>query len=143
MIKRVSHVGVVVGNLDESLKLYERVFQLKPRAIVDASGGKVKAAFVPVGDGEVELLQPIDPSAPLMDYLRNHGSGIHHISLATDDIDSDVERMRNEGVVFDREKPTLGAHGTRIIFTAPESTGGIPIELIEERPDNKASKRGD
>jgi methylmalonyl-CoA/ethylmalonyl-CoA epimerase len=87
---------------------------------------------VPVGGDEIELLQPIDPTLPLTQYLRKQGTGIHHISLATDDIESDVERMKRDGVVFDREKPTVGAHGTRIIFTDPKSTGGIPIELIEE-----------
>jgi methylmalonyl-CoA epimerase len=133
MIRRISHVGVVVEDLMETLNVYERVLHLKPRAIVDALDGKVRAAFVPVGDDEIELLQPIAPNVPLMQYLRKHGSAIHHISLATDDIESDVERMRKDGVVFDRERPTVGAHGTRIIFTDPKSTSGIPIELIEEQ----------
>ena len=132
MIRRLSHVGIVVENLEESLKQYERLFNLKPTAVVDALGGKVKAAFVPVGDGEIELLQPIDQNVPLMEYLRKHGSGIHHISLATDSIDAEVDRLRNEGVVFDRDKPTIGAHGTKIIFTVPQSTNGVPIELMEE-----------
>ena len=132
MIRRMSHVGVVVEDLNETLNVYDRVLHLKPRAIVDASEGKVKAAFVPVGEDEIELLQPIDPSVPLMQFLRKYGPGIHHISLATDDIESDVERMRKDGVRFDRERPTVGAHGTRIIFTDPKSTAGIPIELIEE-----------
>ncbi len=132
MIKRMSHVGVVVEDLQETLRVYEKVLHLKPRAIVDAAEGKVKAAFVPIGDDEIELLQPIDPNIPLMQYLRRQGSGIHHISLATDDIEGDVERMKRDGVTFDREKPTVGAHGTRIIFTDPKSTGGIPIELLEE-----------
>jgi methylmalonyl-CoA/ethylmalonyl-CoA epimerase len=132
MITRLSHVGIVVGNLEESLEQYERLFNLRPTAVVDALGGKVKAAFIPVGDGEIELLQPVDQNVPLMEYLRSHGSGIHHISLATDDIDSEVERLRKAGVVFDRERPTIGAHGTRIIFTVPQSTNGIPIELMEQ-----------
>jgi methylmalonyl-CoA epimerase len=132
MIRRLSHVGIVVENLEESLKQYERLFNLKPTAVVDALGGKVKVAFVPVGDGEIELLQPIDQNVPLMEYLRKHGSGIHHISLSTDSIDAEVDRLRNEGVVFDRDKPTIGAHGTKIIFTVPQSTNGVPIELMEE-----------
>ena len=132
MIKRINHVGIVVDDLEETLKVYDKVLNLTPRARVDTLGGRVKAAFVPVGDDEIELLQPIDPTLPIGEYLSKHGRGIHHISLATDDIDSDVDGMRKKGVVFDREKPTMGAHGTRIIFTDPKSTGGIPIELIEE-----------
>jgi len=137
MIRRISHVGIVVENLDESLRMYEKLFGLRPRAIVDALGGKVKAAFVPIGEGEIELLQPIDLSTMLMEFLRKQGSGIHHISLATDNIEHEVDRMRKHGVVFDRERPTVGAHGMRIIFTSAQSTGGIPIELIEEPKNNR------
>jgi len=132
MIKRLSHVGIVVQDLDESLKQYERLFNLRPTAVVDALGGKVKVAFLTVGDGEIELLQPTDANVPLMEYLRKHGSGIHHISLATDNIEAEVDRLKREGVVFDRERPTVGAHGTKISFTVPKSTNGITIELMEE-----------
>ena len=141
MIKRISHVGIVVGNLENSLRLYETLFHLEPSGIVDALGGKVKAAFIPVGDGEIELLQPLDPELPLSEYLRNRGAGIHHISLATDDIESEVEGLRKKGVIFDREKPTVGAHGTKIIFSVPESTDGIPIEITEERGQATVSSK--
>jgi len=133
MIKRISHVGFVVRDLDETLKLYERVFGLKPSVVKDAMDGKVRIAFVPVGDGEIELIQPLDPTIPLGRFLQTHGQGIHHISLTTDDIDSDVNRMRSEGVTFDALKPRVGAHGVRIIFTTPETTGAVPFELCEER----------
>jgi len=125
-------VGVVVENMEQSLGEYARLFGLKPTAVVDALGGKVRAAFLPVGDGEIELLQPIAENVPLMQFLKSHGKGIHHISLTTDDIDADVARLRKLGVLFDREKPTVGAHGTRIIFTLPQSSDSIAIELMEQ-----------
>jgi len=133
MIKRVSHVGVVVSDLDQTLKLYEGVFGLRPSVVKDAMGGKVRVAFMPVGDGEIELLQPKDPEIPLGKFLQAHGQGIHHISLSTDDIDSDVNRMRASGAGFADEAPKVGAHGVRIIFTKPETTGGIAFELCEEK----------
>jgi len=132
MIRRLGHVGIVVENIENSLSQYETLFNLKPTAVVDVLGGKTRVAFVPVGDGEIELLQPLDENVPLMQYLRKHGTGIHHISLTTDDIDAEVSRLRKEGVVFDRETPTVGAHGTRIIFTVPKSTDNIAIELMQE-----------
>jgi len=137
MIKRLGHVGVVVEDLEQSLGEYARLFDLKPTAVVNALGGKVRAAFLPVGDGEIELLQPIDENVPLMEFLKSHGKGIHHISLTTDDIDADVARLRKLGVLFDREKPTIGAHGTRIIFSVPQSTDSVAIELMEEPAQSK------
>jgi methylmalonyl-CoA/ethylmalonyl-CoA epimerase len=94
--------------------------------------GKARVAFVPMGDGEIELLQPKGPEIPLSTFLQTHGQGIHHISLSTDDIDSDVDRMKGEGVAFADEKPKVGAHGVRIIFTKPETTGGIAFELSKQ-----------
>jgi methylmalonyl-CoA/ethylmalonyl-CoA epimerase len=143
MITRISHVGIVVGDLENSLRLYEKLFHLKPSAVVDALNGKVRAAFVPIGAGEIELLQPIDPGLALSEFVRDRGPVIHHISLATDDIESEVDRLRKEGVVFDREKPTVGAHGTRIIFTVPKSTDGVAIELMEEPHADRQSAIGD
>jgi len=137
MIKRLGHVGIVVESMDHSLEQYERLFNLKPTAVVDALGGKVKAAFLPVGDGEIELLQPIDENVSLMQFLRSRGNGIHHISLITDDIDGDVSRLKKKGVVFDRENPTVGAHGTRIILTVPQSSDNVAIELMEQPAQSK------
>ena len=137
MIKRLGHVGVVVEDMEQSLGEYARLFDLKPTAVVNALGGKVRAAFLPVGDGEIELLQPIDENVPLMEFLKSHGKGIHHISLTTDNIDADVARLRKLGVLFDREKPTVGAHGTRIISTLPQSTDSIAIELMEQPAQSK------
>jgi len=132
MIKRLGHVGIVVEDIGKSLSTYEKLFNLKPSAVVEALGGKVRAAFVPVGDGEIELLQPLDDNVPLMQFLRKNGTGIHHVSLTTDDIDADVNRLRSEGVEFDRDRPTVGAHGVRIIFTVPKTTDNITIELMED-----------
>ncbi|MEM2634953.1 MAG: VOC family protein, partial [Nitrososphaerales archaeon] len=88
MIKKISHIGIVVRNMDETLKLFERAFNLKPAVVKEAMDGKLKVAFIPVGDDEIELLQPLDLNIPLGEFLQTHGQGIHHISLATDDIES-------------------------------------------------------
>lgn len=133
MIKRVNHVGVIVRNLDDTLKVYERIFNLKPTTVKTAMDGKMKIAFVPVGDGEMELIQPLDPSLPFSEFLRTRGQGIHHISLSTDNIESEINRMRKEGVAFAAEEARIGAHGVKIIFTKPETTDNITVELCEER----------
>jgi len=133
MIKRLNHVGVIVNDLDSTLKIYERIFGLKPTTVKTAMEGKARVAFVPVGDGEIELIQPLDPNLPQSKFLQTHGQGIHHISLSTDNIESEVDKMRKQGVDFVGEVPKIGAHGVKIIFTKPETTDNITIELCEER----------
>ncbi len=58
MFNRINHVGVVVRDLNETLELFDKLFQLKPAVVKDAMEGKLKVAFVPVGNDEIELLQP-------------------------------------------------------------------------------------
>jgi methylmalonyl-CoA epimerase len=132
MIKRLNHVGVIVNNLDDTLKVYQKIFGLKPATVKTAMEGKARVAFVPVGDGEIELIQPLDPNMPQSKFLQTRGQGIHHISLSTDNIESEVDRMKKEGVAFAAEAPRIGAHGVKIIFTKPETTDNITVELCEE-----------
>jgi methylmalonyl-CoA epimerase len=132
MITRLNHVGVIVNNLDDTLKVYQKIFGLKPATVKIAMEGKARVAFVPVGDGEIELIQPLDPNMPQSKFLETRGQGIHHISLSTDNIESEVDRMKKEGVAFAAEAPRVGAHGVKIIFTKPETTDNITVELCEE-----------
>ena len=132
MIKRLNHVGIVVHDLDATLKIYERIFGLKPATVRTGMEGKARFAFVPVGDGEIELIQPLDPALPLSEFLETHGQGLHHITLSTDNIESEVDRMRKVGVAFAAEQPMIGAHGVKIIFAKPETTDNIMVELCEE-----------
>ena len=138
MIKRVHHVGVVVRNLDEALGMYEKIFDLKPSEVKTTSDGQVKVAFLPVGDGEIELIQPLDYNSALSRFLQSHGEAIHHISLATNDIEGDVDKIRKEGGSFLADNPVIGAHGVPIIFMDPRTTNDIPIELLQEPRRNRS-----
>ena len=138
MIKGINHVGVIVKDLDQSLKQYDKLLKLRATTVMEGLNGKVRVAFVHVGDDEIELIQPLDLETPLGKFLQTHGPGIHHISLTTDNIDGEVDRMRKEGVVFDQQEPRVGVHGVRIIFTKPETTDQLTVELCEELRDKPA-----
>lgn len=133
MIKRIHHIGIVVTSLDETLRLFESIFGLKATIVNDVMDGKARMALIPVGDDEMELVQPIDPDTRIGRVLRTRGQGIYHISFSTDDIESEMARMKEKGVLFDEQKPRIGGHGLRIASTKPETTGGLMIELTEER----------
>lgn len=130
MIRRISHVGVAVKNLEETLRFFEQILDLKPSKKVETS--KMKAAFIHIGDGEIELLEPIDPQLPLAKFVAEKGEGLHHISLQVEDIEEVIEEMRKKGIRLIDEKPRIGVHGVNIAFLNPESTKEILIELCEE-----------
>ena len=122
MITKFGHVGIFVKNLDEALQVYERVFGLRPKVVKTTNTSKM--AFIPLGTGELELIQPLDP-----DVIATRGEGIQHIALITDNIEADLERIKELGVKVD-EKPRMGAHEVKIAFVS--DVHGVPFELCQE-----------
>lgn len=130
MMRRINHVGVAVKDLEDTLIFFEQVFDLKPAKVVKASN--MKAAFIPVGDGEIELIQPTDPQLAISQFINQKGEGLHHISIQVKEIGKVLDELKRKGVKLIDEKPRTGVHGVNIAFLSPESTKGILIELCEE-----------
>lgn len=114
------------------MKIYESGFGPKATTVKTVTQGKARAAFVPLADGETELIQSLNPSFPQSQLLQIHGQGIHHISLSTENIESELNRMSKEGVAFAAEQPNIGGHGVNITYTKPEMPDNITVRLCEE-----------
>ena len=80
MVKKVDHIGIAVKNLEETLKFYEGVLGLKCGGTEVIDEQKVKVAFLPIGDTEVELLESTDAEGPISRYIEKKGEGIQHIA---------------------------------------------------------------
>lgn len=131
MIKRLDHIATVVRNLDEALEVYAKVFDLKPHRIETVPEQGVKAALLPVGDGEIELLEPIDPESGVAKFLERRGEGLHHICLEVDDIEQELKHLKSKGVELIDKEPRSGLAG-RVAFIHPRSAKGVLIELAQK-----------
>jgi len=131
VVRKVDHIGVAVSNLEEALKIYTDVLGLKLHGTEVVGEQKVRVAFMPVGDTEIELLESTDPEGPIAKFIEKRGEGIQHIAFRVDDIEEALEQMRQKGVRLIDEKPRYGAGGARIAFLHPKSTGGVLVELCE------------
>jgi len=131
MVKKVDHIGVAVKNLEETLKFYEGVLGLKCGGTEVIEEQKVKVAFLPIGDTEIELLESTDEEGPISRYIEKKGEGIQHIAYRVDDIEKAIEEMKAKGIRMIDEKPRYGAGGAKIAFLHPKSTYGVLIELCE------------
>lgn len=130
-LDRIHHVGIAVSNLDESIDLYTSTLgaQLVKRAVSDSDG--LQAAFIRIGDGEVELLQPTRDETPVGKFLAKRGPGLHHVAYAVADIDRALEEARAAGLELIDQQPRVGLHGSRIAFLHPKALGGVLTELVE------------
>ncbi|HEX5894683.1 MAG TPA: methylmalonyl-CoA epimerase [Thermoleophilaceae bacterium] len=131
MFGHIDHIGVAVEDLDEAIALYgERLgMPLEHRETVEAQG--VEAVLLGVGEGHVELLQPLGPETAVARFLRRNGPGLHHVAYGTDDIESAIESVLAAGLRLIDEQPRLGIRGSRVAFLHPKSTGGVLTELVE------------
>lgn len=133
MIDRVDHIGIAVSNLDEAVKLYKDVLGLELHGTEVVEEQKVKVAFFPVGDTEIELLESTSPDGPIARFIEAKGQGIQHIAFRVDDIEAALAEMREKGMRLIDEKPRYGAGGAKIAFLHPKSTNGVLIELCERK----------
>ena len=81
----------------------------------------------------LEILIPDQGEGPIATFLEKKGSGIHHIAMMVDSVERAIASLKKKGVRLIDESPRPGAHQTRIAFIHPESTGGLLIELVEEK----------
>ena len=131
MTSKIDHIGIAVANLDEAIKLYTEVLGLKVHGTETVEEQKVKVAFLPIGDTEVELLESTDPEGPIAKFIEAKGQGIQHIAFRVSNIEEALAAMKAKGMRLIDEKPRYGAGGAKIAFLHPKSTHGVLIELCE------------
>jgi methylmalonyl-CoA epimerase len=130
-MRRVDHIGIAVPDLESALEPYVEGLGLRVahEEVVEAQG--VRVAMLPVGETNIELLEPTSEDSPIAKFIERRGPGIHHVALAVDDIDAALARMRGAGVRMIDDEPRPGAGGTRVAFAHPKAMGGVLVELVE------------
>ncbi len=131
MIKKIAHIGIAVKDVEEVAKLYSEALGLQCEDISRVEDQRVKIAFLPVGETQIELLEGTTPDSPIAKHIESRGEGIHHIALEVDNIEAALLRAKEQGVTLIDEKPRIGAHRTKIAFIHPKSTRGVLFEFME------------
>jgi len=133
MVKKIDHIGIAVKSIEESLKLYEETLGMELAGTEVVEEQKVKTAFLPIGDTEIELLESTDPEGPIGRYIEKRGEGVQHIAYRVENVEEAIKEMMDKGIRMIDEKPRYGAGGAKIAFCHPKSTNGVLIELCERK----------
>ena len=131
MIKRIDHIGIVVENLGNALEFFQKSLGLHLTETASESEQHVTVAFLPVGESEVELLEPDGTDSGVARYLEKRGEGIHHICFEVTDIDAVLAQLKEAGVELINEEPVINSRGWRLAFVHPKAAHGVLIELFE------------
>ena len=126
----IHHLGVAVEDLDAALSTYERLFgaQVEHRATVEEQG--VRAASLRIGDGRVELLEPLGEDTPVGRFLAKRGPGMHHVAFEVNDLPATLAELAGAGADLIDETPRAGLFGLEVAFIHPDSVHGVLAEVV-------------
>lgn len=129
-IKKINHVAIVVQDIDEALGFWRDQLGLELDHIEEVPSQASKVAFMPVGESEVELVQPTEAESGLGKYLEKRGEGLHHLCIEVDDIEAMLDLLKEKGVRLINETP-VDLPGRRMAFIHPKAGNGVLIELYQ------------
>ena len=132
-VTRVDHIGIAVKNLDEMVKWYEETLGVKSHGTEIVDDQKVKVAFLPIGESELELLESTSDDGPIARFIEKSGEGIQHIALRVDNIEETLVELKAKEVRLIDQTPRYGAGNASIAFVHPKATHGVLLELCERK----------
>ena len=132
-LTQIDHVGIAVDDLEAAVTRYRRLLGTEPvhREVVADQG--VEEVLFAVGGSFVQLLGALGADTPVGAFLAKRGPGMHHVAYRVDDLEAELATLRADGARLIDEAPRPGSRDTLIAFVHPRSTGGVLMELVQER----------
>ncbi len=144
----LQQIGIVVKNLERSIKNYEQAFGIGPFTVFDFTPEK---SYVRDRDGQIrlnigiaqwtpdislEFIEVIEGSPYHLDYLEKHGEGVQHLGFMPADYDQVIERAEkmNISVLMSAETFVEGMGHARGTYLDTLELAGVLFEVIEMRP---------
>ena len=128
---KLEHIGIAIKDLKNSNELFAKLFGQEHYKIEGVESEGVMTSFFQTGESKIELLQATNENSAIAKFIEKRGEGIHHLAFEVENIEAEIERLKNEGFQFISETPKRGADNKRICFLHPKSTNGVLIELCQ------------
>ena len=141
-------VGVVVRDLEKSMKELTALFGIGPFRVVDCPpvgresqqflNGRLvrfrtRQAFADMGSVELELIQPVEGDTIWSAFMAAHGPGIHHIRFNTENLEEVITHLAGQGIPVTQEGAGI-REGTRWVNFDTEERVGFTIEVMKPVP---------
>ena len=137
-LPEVSQVGVVVEDLDRVASFLESRFGLGPFRVEELEAPnvwdrgqekhiKARLGFAMMGQVELELIHIVEGDSVHLEFLREHGEGIHHLGFRVEDFEAKFQQAKAMGF----EVLQTGPFGRFYAYLDTRRQSGIIFELIE------------
>jgi methylmalonyl-CoA/ethylmalonyl-CoA epimerase len=124
----LDHIAIVVSDTEEALKTWHDVLGFPVVLSEVVNGGIVRLTHLDLGNCHLQLVQPLTPDHPLQAWLKEHGSGLHHLCLKV----KNVAEAQAASPVPTASAPHQGTLGKRALFLDKNATAGVQLELTGE-----------
>lgn len=130
---QIEHIGIAVRSLNTSIPLFEKLLSTPcyKTEIVNSEG--VATAFFQKGETKIELLESTTEDGVIARFIQKKGEGIHHLAFEVADIDSEMQRLQQEGFTLLNTQPKEGADNKLVCFLHPKDTNSVLIELCQAK----------
>jgi hypothetical protein len=127
---------MVVKNLGDALKSFEKILQLTPeknRAIGELP--ECRIAMLATHEGaRIELIQPKPGmKSRFSRFMEEHGEGVFALSIFVSDFDAEVQRLKKNGVPLedDYQASVHPKFPFRIAWVPPKESHGVWLEFVD------------
>lgn len=135
-MNKIEHIGIAVKDLDKANAIYAALLGEKHYKIETVEREGVNTSFFKVGESKIELLEATNPDSPIAKFIEKRGEGIHHIAFAVENIEEEINRLKEEGFIVLNETPKMGADNKLVCFLHPKSSNGVLVELCQENTNS-------
>src|SRR5512136_2865911 len=104
-VKKINHIAIVVEDIEDSLKFWQGTLGIQPSDIKELPSESARIAFLPLGESEIELVQPTLQDTGFSRYLAKRGEGLHHLCIEVADLGSILQEMKSKGTQLINEEP--------------------------------------
>lgn len=129
-ISHIDHIAIAVHSIEEASEFYTKALGLSITKIEELPERGIRTAFIPIGQSMIELIEPIHDHSEISKFIAKKGPGIHHMALRTNNMKESMSQLKNQGARLTYDQVQPGAHGSKINFVHPASSGGILLELV-------------
>jgi len=137
MIKGISHIGIVVDDMEASIEFWSEAMGLRKYDELEIPVEGIRSVFLSVGgtpdEMTIELMEPLDKSDmnnAVARRLAKHGEGFYHLAVNVEDIQASGQHLAQRGLK-PIERPAIDAQAAPRWLLHPRDANGVMVEGLE------------
>lgn len=105
----IDQISLIVHNVDEHVRYLEKLFGKNVFQILEGESIRIfedgreekikaKAAFLQIGNLQLEVLEVKEGPAIHVEWLKERGEGIHHVGMFVEDFEKTLQEFQEKGI---------------------------------------------